>query len=209
MVTATDVALGRQALEIATNALPEVEVLVGAFPYTFLYIIVTDELPEIYAGVSYDEFIALALDAVDGPTIVHEIGHSTLYGIFPTWFEEGFAHFLEYYLTSSLEEGVAYFSEELVYLEREPYLDLRPRNIYAFEDYVAERAQGFLFLEGVYEIRGIEGMASVVRSFRSQTFNDQDLLRAIVEQGGSDERRALRQLVCDQVLGARRNYCVE
>jgi hypothetical protein len=203
IVSAKDQALGRQTLDLAVEWMPRVEELIGKFPYTYLFITVTDELPEFILGASYDEFIAVATTSVDPATVVHEIAHSTLYGKFPTWFEEGFAYFLDYYLTSTLEEGEAYFRDGLASLGLDTRLDLTR----SYSDYLAESAEGYIFLTGVYRIRGIEGLVEIVRSFRTKTFGDQDLFLAIIEQGSPEERDQLRQLVCEGVIGARRDYC--
>ncbi|HEX5368773.1 MAG TPA: hypothetical protein VFY10_05085, partial [Dehalococcoidia bacterium] len=206
LVSAEDADAGRRALDIAAEALPRVEKIVGKFPYRFLFISVTD-LPDIYAGLSYDEFISIAPDYVDQPTIIHEITHSTLYGIFPTWFEEGFAHFMEYYLTTGLDDGVSYFTDELKQIEASNKLYIAPNAGYDFVDYVAERAQGFLFLKGFYDITGIDAVSATIRSLRTRTFNDQDLIKALIENSPPDKQPALRLYVCQDVRGTTHDYC--
>ena len=104
VVSADDPAAAQQVLDLAVAALPEIEGLVGAYPYDFLHMMVTD-LGEFYAGLSYDQFIIIAPNAIDENTVVHELTHSTMYGKFPTWFEEGFAYFMGYYMSDDLEAG--------------------------------------------------------------------------------------------------------
>ncbi len=208
LVSADDPAVGRKALNIAADALPRVEQIVGKFPYNFLYVSITD-LPDIYAGLSYDQFIAIAPNSVDQATITHEITHSTLYGIFPTWFEEGFAHFIEYYLTTGLDDGVKYFSDELSQLEASSKLYVGPNAGYNFIDYVAERAQGFLFLKGFYDITGIDSVSATIRSLRTKTFSSQDLIRTLIQNSPPDKQPALRKFVCQDVRGTTHDYCAD
>ena len=206
LLTATDAATGAATLASAVDALPRVEAIVGAFPYEFLHIQITP-LPAAYAGLSYNEFIALSPDWLDQATIVHEITHSTLYGIFPLWFEEGLAHFIEYYLAGTLEDGVSESMGQLHRLGRDARLDLRPTAVYSSQDQLAERAQGFLLIKSIFDIQGIEGLSSTIRALRTQTFGDQDLLRTIVGVAPPAQQERLNQLLCDRVLGTTRDYC--
>jgi hypothetical protein len=206
LVSAKDAALGRKALGLAVDATPKVEGILGKFPYSFLHIEVTDDLPEIYAGLSYNEFIALATDSVDARTTIHEITHSTLYGIFPTWFEEGLAHFVEHYLTDSLRAGVREYTDDLRLVRRDPRLDIRNRGATILDE-LAERAQGFLLLHGIFELHGIESFSNTIRLLRTKTFNDQDLVRMLVEHSPPEKQRAMSQIICERVVGTLRNYC--
>ncbi len=203
LVAAEDAELGAEALSLAVSGLPLVEAITGPFPYRFLFIEMTDKLPELYAGLSYDEFIALSTNYVDAATVVHELTHSTMYGLFPIWFEEGFAHFLELYLTDSLEAGVAGYKAELASLDKDPRLDLTIFRLNSLDDVLAERAQGLLFLNGLYEIEGIEGLSRMVRTLRTKTYNDQSLLRAIVAQGSAHNQEQISVLICEGVIGVR------
>jgi len=206
LVSADDPALGRTALDLAVQWLPEVEAVTGAFPYSFLHITIT-ELFELYAGLSYDEFISLAPDSVTEDVVIHELTHSTLYGIFPTWFEEGFAHFMEYYLTDTLPEGEAYFLGQMAELDAEPVLNVGAKPGFDFYDYIIDRATGFLFIKGLYEVNGIEAVVETIRSLRTKTFSDQQLLARLIETDDADRRAALEDYVCRTVIGATRNYC--
>ena len=208
LVSADDAALGRRALELAREDMPKVEWMVGAFPYHFVHIQVTDDLPEIYAGVSYDEFIALSSDYVDAATVTHELTHSTLYGNFPIWFEEGLAHFAEFQLTSTLEEGTRYFGEGLASIGGDPRLRIGYTRSKTVHGILSERAQGFLFIKGLSDIWGIDGLRSAVRTLRTQTFGDQDLLTAIARQGPPEQRLQLEAFICHNVVGSTHNYCV-
>ena len=205
LVSSEDPELGRTALDLAVQWLPQVEAVTGAFPYSFLHITIT-ELYELYAGLSYDEFISLAPDSVTEDVVIHELTHSTLYGIFPTWFEEGFAHFMEYYLPGRLDEGEAYFREELAFLEAKPILNIGPRP-YDFYEHLVDRATGFLFVKGLYEINGIEDVVATIRSLRTKTFSDQELLKRLIETDDPDRRAVLEAYVCQNVIGTTRNYC--
>ncbi len=206
LVFAESEAAGKSALALATDALPRVEVLVGAYPYRFLFIEVTDDLPEIYAGVSYDQFIALDAEYVDEGTTIHELTRSTMYGIFPTWFEEGLAHFFEYYLTDSLPEAAAFYEAELRALDATA-LDISHYRGSSPLDRLLERGQGFLFLNGLHEIQGIDRLSEMVRSLRTQNLRDQALLRTIVEHGDAEEQAKLARFVCESVVGTSRDYC--
>ena len=206
LVSADDPEQGRLALDMAVRWLPEVEAVTGAFPYEFLHITIT-ELFELYAGLSYDEFISLAPDSVTEDVVIHELTHSTLYGIFPTWFEEGFAHFMEYYLTDTLTEGEAYYLEELTYLEADRILNVGPKPGYDFYDYYVDRVTGFLFVKGLYDLNGIEHVVETIRSLRTKTFTDQELLKRLIETDDPERRAALEAYVCENVIGTTRNYC--
>jgi len=206
LAAAEDPAQGQQALAMAAEYLPQIELLVGAYPYTFLYIMITD-LPEVYAGLSYDEFITISPEYVDRQTIAHELTHSTLYGIFPIWFEEGFAHFMEYYLTGTLDEGAATHTAGLQVLRRGAQLDLRPKPGYDDVDYLAERAQGFLFIKGIFDTNGIDAVVGPVRSLRTRTVNAQELVWTFAQFGTAEQQQRLAGFVCQDVLGATRDYC--
>jgi hypothetical protein len=186
-----------------------IEQLIGKFPYRFLHLTVTKDLPEEVLGLSYNEFIAIRDDSVEPYVIVHEITHSTLYGIFPTWFEEGLAHFTEYHLTSTLAAGKAEMSSELRSLRFDPQLDLRPNASYTWVDEYLERARGFLFLNGVYEIQGPESFSILIRQLRTRNYGDQDLLRALTQQGPTEKQPQMRQLVCQSFIGVRNLSCAQ
>jgi hypothetical protein len=205
MVSADNPAQGAGVLDRAAHYLPEIERIVGKFPYTFLHLAVTD-LPEFYAGVSYDEFIGISPDYDDDATIVHELTHSTLYGIFPTWFEEGFAYFMEHYMTDSIALGVTAFKRDLAAARIEPKVRVGTARGFG-PDYALDSATGFLFMNAMYEANGIEAIAETIRSLRTKTFNDQDLIRILVSTGSPDQQAIVKRVVCENVIGTTRNYC--
>jgi hypothetical protein len=207
LVSAEDRDAGTQALSMSVEALPRIEAIVGAFPYKFLHTQVIELLP-FHAGISYNEFIGLSPDYVDYGTVAHEILHSTLYGIFPLWFEEGLAHFIEYYLQGTLDAGVREHTDGLRFLGRDARLDLRPKRSYSERDELAERFQGFLFLKAVFDVEGIEGLSKTVRALRTRTFADQELIHLLVLEAPAEHQARLSQLICERVLGTSRNYCV-
>lgn len=206
VVSADDPAVGQGVIDMAVAELPRIEKLVGAYPYSFLHIMVTP-LGELYAGLSYDQFIAISPDSVDQQTMVHELTHSTMYGSFPIWFEEGFAHFVEYYLTDSLDEGVARHHRDLSYVRSDSRLHVGVYRDNSFEGYIAERAQGFLFMKAVFDLNGIEGVTDAVRSLRTKSLGDQELLRAFAQHGTPEQQKRMAAYFCDSVRGTTRNYC--
>ena len=206
VVSAEDPEVGRTVIEKSVAWLPQIEELVGAYPYSFLHLMVTD-LDEFFAGLSYDEFIAIGPDYVDDETIVHELTHSTMYGSFPTWFEEGFAHFVEFYMTETLPEGVASNQEDLAYLGFDDALYVGFYRDTSLEGYLPERMQGFLFMNSVYEKNGIDGLIGTVREIRTKSLSDQELLRVFVASGTKEEQRRIEEHFCEKVIGTSRNYC--
>jgi len=206
VVSADDPEVGRTVIEKSLRWLPEIESLVGAYPYTFLHLMVT-ELGEVYAGLSYDEFIAISPEYVDDETIVHELTHSTMYGSFPIWFEEGFAHFVEFYMTETLDEGISRFQDDLAYLGFDEKLYVGPYRDPSVEGYLAERMEGFLFMNGVYELNGIEALIGTIQEIRTKSLNDQELLRVFVAHGSKDEQQRMEDFFCENVVGTSRNYC--
>jgi hypothetical protein len=191
LVSSTKPDLGTRTLALAVDALPRIEQMAGKFPYRFLHLNVVPEadLPEDVLGASYNEFIEIGDKYVDTDVIVHEITHSTLYGIFPLWFEE------REYTNARRRAG------------KDTKLDLRPNRpggLYA--EYI-ERPQGFLFLKALADMRGVEAVSKLVRSLRTRSLTDQELMRAIVADGTPEEQAQTAQLVCRQVIGTTRNYC--
>ncbi|MPZ50586.1 MAG: hypothetical protein GEU75_15030 [Dehalococcoidia bacterium] len=170
VVSSPDLELGQEALRLTVEALPKVEQLAGAYPYNFLHVQVTPDLPLYILGVSYNEFIAVSDVAVEAGVVIHEVTHSTLYGIFPIWFEEGMAHFMEYHLTDELSEGAGLYTQNLTQIRRDPRLDIRAARPQTTVDYLAERARGFLFLKGLYDIGGIDGISAMIRELRTHTY---------------------------------------
>jgi hypothetical protein len=207
LVSAKESTVGAKALSMSVESLPKIEAIVGAFPYRFLHVQVIELLP-YHAGVSYNEFIGLSPNWVDPGTVAHEITHSTLYGIFPLWFEEGLAHFIEYYLTGTLDAGVREHTADLRSIGRDARLDLRKRQTYTDRDALAERWQGFLFLKGVFDIEGIEGLSKTIRALRTRTFTDQELVNRLVQEAPLEQQAKLSQLICERVIGTTRNFCV-
>jgi hypothetical protein len=206
MVSADDPAAGANVLARAAHFLPEVERISGKFPYTVLHLAVTD-LPEFIAGVSYDEFIGIAPDyAYDDEVIAHELTHSTLYGIFPTWFEEGYAYFVGRYMTGQLEATSAEYKTLLARLKLDHRVRIGAERGFG-SDYDIDSATGFLFMNALYEANGIEPVVETIRSLRSKTFNDQDLIRILVSTGTPEQQEIVKQVVCQHVLGSTRNYC--
>lgn len=206
VVSADDAAVGRTVIEKSLVWLPQIEALVGAYPYSFLHLMVTD-LGELYAGLSYDEFIAISPEYVDDETIVHELTHSTMYGSFPTWFEEGFAHFVEFYMTETLADGVVRNHEDLAYLGFDDSLYVGAYRDPSIEGYLAERMRGFLFMNEIYELNGIDALIGTVREIRTKSLSDQELLRVFVGHGASEERQRIEEYFCQSVVGTSRNYC--
>ena len=202
VVSADDPAVGNTVLTKSIEWLPKIEELVGAYPYSFLHLMVTD-LGEVYAGLSYDEFIAIAPEHVTDEVIVHELTHSTMYGSFPAWFEEGFAYFVGYYMTGVLEQNVQDARNALGgdWLFVGAYRDLSP------EGYFREQIEGMLFMNGVFDLNGIEALIGTVRQVRTKSLGDQELLRAFVAYGTSEEQRRMEEYFCENVVGTSRNYC--
>jgi hypothetical protein len=138
---------------------------------------------------------------------VHELTHSTMYGSFPIWFEEGFAHFVEFYMTETLDEGISRFQDDLAYLGFDEKLYVGPYRDPSVEGYLAERMEGFLFMNGVYELNGIEALIGTIQEIRTKSLNDQELLRVFVAHGSKDEQQRMEDFFCENVVGTSRNYC--
>lgn len=202
VVSADDPEVGQTVIDKAIEWLPQIEELVGAYPYSFLHLMVTD-LGDVYAGLSYDEFIAIAPDHINDEVIVHELTHSTMYGSFPAWFEEGFAYFVGYYMTGILEENVAKAEDALgdTALYVGPYRDASATG------YLREQIEGMLFMNAVREMAGIDGLIDIVRELRTQSLNDQELLRAFVSAGDTEQQQRMEEYFCENVFGTSRNYC--
>ncbi len=207
VVSADDPEVGWAVIDMAVEYLPQIEELVGAYPYSFLHLMVS-ELEDLYAGLSYDEFIVINPDYVDAQTVVHELTHSTMYGKFPIWFEEGFAHFVEYYLTDTIDEGATRHGDALAYLGYDSALYVGVYRDQSFEGYIAERAQGFFFMKAVYDLNGIDGVIGAVRELRTHSLNDQELLRSFVRYGDAEQRQRMEDYFCEAVVGTSRDYCV-
>ena len=62
-------------------------------------------------------------------------------------------------------------------------------------------------MNALYEANGIEPVVETIRSLRSKTFNDQDLIRTLVSTGTPEQQEIVKQVVCEHVLGSTRNYC--
>jgi hypothetical protein len=209
VVASQDPALGRRSLDYVVQYLPQVEGLVGKFPYPFLYVEVVPELPEEIYGVSYDEFIGLAPTWGTTPEVVaHELTHSTVYGLFPIWFEEGLAYFLGYYLTDSLARGTREAVSDLAVLRATNKVDIINYGFYTEWDYWAETRRGFLFVKSLFDIVGIENLSTTVKQLRTRTYNDNELLVRILELAPEDKQTEIKKLYCDRVVGTTRNYCV-
>jgi hypothetical protein len=206
VVSADDPAVGNTVLDKAIEWLPKIEAQVGAYPYAFLHLMVTD-LGELYAGLSYDEFIAIAPDYVDDRTIVHELTHSTMYGSFPTWFEEGFAYFMEGYMTDSSDDVLALFAEQLTLMGYDHKLYVGLYRDPSDAGWWAEQMQGFLFMTGVNQTNGIEALIGTVRQIRTKSLSDQELLRTFVSYGTPEEQKRMEAYFCENVIGTSRNYC--
>jgi len=206
VVSADDPKVGQAIIDMSVDALPQIEALVGAYPYKFLHIMVTD-LDEYLAGLSYDQFIAIAANSVDRGTVVHELTHSTMYGKFPIWFEEGFAHFVEFYFTDGLDKAVKQFTADLKYLGTDTKLYVGVYRSDGVAGYIAEREQGFLFMKAVYDLQGIAGVTDAVRALRTHSLGDQDLLREFVQHGTPADQEKMKAYFCKNVVGTSRNYC--
>jgi hypothetical protein len=193
-------------LDMSVEALPQIESLVGAYPYDFLHMMVTD-LGEFLAGLSYDQFIIVAPNSIDKATVVHELTHSTMYGQFPIWFEEGFAHFVEAHLTETMDQAVKDHTDFLRAIGSDSRLYVGSYRDDSFAGYLAERSQGFLFMKAVLDLKGIEGLTALLAKLRTQTLTDQELLREFVQFGTTEEQRTMQEHFCDYVIGSTRNYC--
>jgi hypothetical protein len=207
MVSADDPKVGAHVLARAAHFLPEVERVSGKFPYRILLLAVTD-LPEFVGGVSYDEFIGISPDYWDDDEVIaHELTHSTLYGIFPTWFEEGYAYFVGMYLTGTLESGLKEYRTELTRAKIDPRVYIGAARGFG-SDYFVDSATGLLFMNALYEANGMEVVTATIRSLRSKTFDDQALIRTLVSTGTPEQQAIVKQVVCKHFVGTTRNYCV-
>jgi hypothetical protein len=130
-----------------------------------------------------------------------------MYGTFPTWFEEGFAHFMEYYLTDSLDTGAKDHTDFLKRIGLDDTLWIGPYKDGSTLGYLAERSQGFLFMKAVYDLKGIEGLMPLLAKLRTQTMGDQELMREFAQFGSIEEQRAMQDHLCQKVLGTARDYC--
>jgi hypothetical protein len=208
IVASKDQRLGQKALELATDYLPKIEAIAGKFPYPFIYIEVTPDYPDELLGTSYDEFIGVNYKSVENNTLAHELTHSTVYGVFPTWFEEGFAYFMGNYLSDQVDKFTKTATAELQKMGADNKVDIINHGIYTDWDYYAETRRGFLFVKSIFDIEGIDGLSKTVKSLRSKTYNDNELLAAIMTYAPANLQTQLRKLFCDRVKGATRNYCV-
>lgn len=205
LASASNERVGIKLLQIAAEYAGPVEHFVGKFPYRFLHFTATYELPAELLGLSVNEFIFINDDAVEPYVIAHEITHSTMYGLFPLWFEEGMAYLVEYYLTATLEEGV----EEQTSWMPPGYdlrIDLRSNAAYTRNGRSPHESQGFLFLKGIFDIQGAETFSANVRQLRTRSYNDNDLIRALT-QSTPDKQAAMRALVCENFIGVRSVAC--
>jgi len=202
VVSADDPEVGQTVIDKAVEWLPKIEAMVGPYPYSFLHLMVTD-IGEYYAGLSYDEFIAIAPEHVTDEVIVHELTHSTMYGSFPTWFEEGFAYFMGYYMTGVLDENVKEAKDALgdTRLFVGAYRDLSDIG------FIREQVEGMLFMDAVYEMNGIDSLTDSVRQIRTKSLSDQELLRVFVSHGPTEEQHRMEAYFCENVVGTSRNYC--
>lgn len=195
--------LGQPAFQLMLTELPKIEALVGKYPYPFLYVWVTD-LGDYIAGISRDEFIGLSPDYVEAETVAHEITHATLYGLFPTWFEEGFAYFMEAYATEAIGTKAAFHKENLAAQRTTQKLDLKGKFDHERRSYTATLSQGFLFFNGLHDIEGIDGLGRIVRALRSKTYtNDNELIRAIVANSTPENQQRVQEYLCATVIGLR------
>ncbi len=141
--------------------------------------------------------------------VVHEMTHSTVYGCFPIWFEEGVAYFLGYYLTNSVEKGATIRHCRAA---RDPAPTAksisRTYGYYTGWELHRRAGRGYLFLKGLYDIEGIDGLGQIIRTLRTKTYNDQELLATIMQLTPDNLQTQMRKYYCDKVVGLARNYCV-
>ncbi|HEY7269596.1 MAG TPA: hypothetical protein VH951_07195 [Dehalococcoidia bacterium] len=211
IVASKDAALGRKTLQIAIDNLPKIEGVAGRFPYPFIYIEVTPDFPPELGGVSYDEFIGINSKDANTEVISHELTHSTVYGIFPTWFEEGVAYFMGHYMANDLDAGTRSAMNDLRGIKADNKVDigmigLHP-GLYSDWDYFAETRRGFLFVKSIFDIEGIDGLSATIKALRTKTYGDNDLLAAILKLAPQNLQDQLRKLYCDRVVGGTHNYC--
>jgi hypothetical protein len=207
VVASSDPGLGRKAVELVTEYLPRVAEIAGRFPYSFIYVEVAPDFPDELYGVSYDEFVGLNSGKVDGATIAHELTHSTVYGLFPTWFEEGFAYFMGYYLTDALDRGTQSATADLRAMNADNKINIINYGYYTGRQYLAETRSGFLFVKSLYDIEGIDGLSKTVKALRSKSYNDNEMLAAILQQAAPGVQAQVRKLFCDRIVGSTHAYC--
>jgi hypothetical protein len=114
---------------------------------------------------------------------------------------------MEYHAAGRLEFGARDFTRDLLDIRRDNKLDIRQRPA-TVADEIAERARGYLLIKELHDIKGTEGLSRLVRSLRTRTVTAQDLIRAIASDGSPEEQQKTAQLLCKQVIGTTRTYCV-
>jgi hypothetical protein len=208
IIDSQDEALGRKALDIVTTYLPKIEEFAGKFPYPFIYVEVTPDFPEELYGLSYDEFIGVNSKNVDVNTLSHELTHSTVYGHFPTWFEEGLAYYIGAYMSGQLEQDARLALMDLSLLHAPNKVDIFNYHLYTEWDYLTEIRTGFLFVKSLVDVEGMDGLSQTVKSMRSKTYSDNELVSAILQLAPLDLQGQIRKLLCERIVGTTRNYCV-
>jgi hypothetical protein len=194
----------RAALQLAVDNLPRVESIVGKFPYPFLHVYITDLGDDGLLGLNRNEFIWINRTAVDTNTMAHEMTHATVYGNFPTWFEEGFAYFVGNYADNALQQQEKDSLAVIALARRPRQLDLTAKFDHSAAGYFSTISQGFLFFKGYSDIVGLEAMGQTIRALRGKTYtNDNELLRAIVTNSPPDKQQQVQTYFCGAVLGLR------
>ena len=57
------------------------------------------------------------------------------------------------------------------------------------------------------DIEGLDGLTKTVKALRTKTYNDNELLAAIMQLAPDNLQTQLRKLYCDRIVGSTRNYC--
>jgi hypothetical protein len=193
-------------LALVVENLPRVEEMVGKYPYPFLYVEVNTEIESEFYGLSFDEFVFIAPAGITAGWIVHETTHTTVYGLFPTWFEEGLAYVAQEHLTRDLSSPIRSLASTAP--ARGAWLDVQNYGYYTEGHWIIEQAGGLLLLKAIYEIEGYDAFSATVKALRTRTYNDNELLVRILELAPEEKRNEIRKLYCDRVVGTTRNYCV-
>src|SRR5688500_5428973 len=122
--------------------------------------------------------MAISDNSVDMETMIHGAVHSTLYRTFPIWIETGMAYCIENYSMGSIDYMAGEFESEWRQFRMDSRLYLRFRKTGTYLDRRIDEARGFLSLNALYRVKGIEAISSMVRTLRIQHYSDQDLVRA-------------------------------
>jgi hypothetical protein len=194
MAHATNTLDATLALQLTSEQLPAIEEFIGAYTWSYVFIRVTQDVPETGDGFAVAPYVRIKPEALSTRVLPRELARATFSVYVDAWIREGFTEAAGAFATGRVEEVRAEAQSILEEAGQPARANLDFKGIW-YQPTAVERAQLIIFMLGVTEAIGVDGLGRLTRVFRGSSFQDPSIL--LIRQADTDaEREAIQEVFC-------------